>query len=228
MTARLATHAAELLGGLWLIGGFHPSRAHDLALATFAGLAAASLFQVVAGKCSCGCFGALIIDPWFMLILDVAVVTALWWSRPQTDSDAWPIFNPPDLIGVGAVAVVVAAGGWSEAGLVSVGERVTKVGEPLRNTSVTLTGGSDAIHLVTDGDGNFRLPYIRPGTYAASREDGSHVATPITAPIVRSPRIAGTDRRTQQAEGRSNLSPSRSLIWIEIESCSRSDTPINF
>lgn len=44
----------ELLGGIWMAAWFDPHRTRCWAAAAFAGLAVASLFQAIAGKCSCG------------------------------------------------------------------------------------------------------------------------------------------------------------------------------
>src|SRR4051794_11365872 len=55
---------AELLGGFWMLAGLAPARTRRWAFAAFTGLAAASLSQGLAGKCSCGCFGSLSVNPW--------------------------------------------------------------------------------------------------------------------------------------------------------------------
>jgi hypothetical protein len=83
---------AEILGGLWIVVGADPIQTRRWALAAFVGLALASLLQALAGKCSCGCFGTLSVNPWLVLVFDLTGVGSLLGSRPRGDPDA--LFPP--------------------------------------------------------------------------------------------------------------------------------------
>lgn len=73
---------AECLLGLWLLSGLHARTAWRVTLATFACFAAFSLYQGWVGQTSCGCFGALRVNPWVAFALDGFVITALILARP--------------------------------------------------------------------------------------------------------------------------------------------------
>lgn len=45
-------------------------------------LAGASLYLALAGQASCGCFGQIVVHPWWTFALDGAVVAALLFGRP--------------------------------------------------------------------------------------------------------------------------------------------------
>lgn len=93
----LALAEVELLIGLMLlhrrVGG---SRTASMAaLLFFAGAAAFSLSKALAGERDCGCFGnALQINPWWMLVFDLAACGALLHYASQSVRDSsrliWP------------------------------------------------------------------------------------------------------------------------------------------
>jgi hypothetical protein len=219
---------AELLGGAWLVGGFDPVRTHPWIVATFAGLAASSLFQAMGGKCSCGCFGGLTIHPRVVLVFDLAAIAALLaWRPPATETILF--VHPVRLLGYGLFAAFIGVVGWRQADLVTVAGRVTADGRPLEETTVTFTGDSGQIVLRTDRDGNFRLPFVRPGFYAVSTP-GRVVPGPITKPE-RVGRVQGKKKGARRSEQRSaGPSPSgdKSLLWIEVPNCSEYDKIIKF
>jgi uncharacterized membrane protein YphA (DoxX/SURF4 family) len=93
--------AFEFLGGLGMIFGLDPERTRRWSAAAFAGLALASLFQALAGKCTCGCFGSLSISAWVALVLDLLAVAALLGSRPPADPAMAPFASPMNLLGLG-------------------------------------------------------------------------------------------------------------------------------
>jgi hypothetical protein len=159
---------AELLGGLWMVGGFEPERTRWWAAFAFAGLVASSLFQALAGKCSCGCFGWLSVNPWLVLVFDLAAVAALLGSCPTADPEAEPADRPLRFLGLGILALIIGAAGWRQADLVIMSGTVTADGRPLEEATLTFTGDSGKIALRTDHDGNFRLPFVRPGLYAVA------------------------------------------------------------
>lgn len=65
-----------LLGG-WLVSGFRPSGSVVLASLVFATFAVVSFFFGVTGQSSCGCFGQVDINPWFVFTFDVVVLMGL-------------------------------------------------------------------------------------------------------------------------------------------------------
>ncbi len=155
---------AEFLGGLWMLLGLEPERTRRWSAAAFAGLAVASLFQAVAGKCSCGCFGSLPISPWFAWFFDLVAVAALLGSRPLAGLEATVFASPMHLLGMAILVLVVGIGGWGQADLVSVAGTASADGRPLEEATLTFTGESGRIDLVTDYDGRFHLPFVRPAS----------------------------------------------------------------
>ena len=72
----------ELLFGLWLLAGARPRPTWTAALLLFIALAGVSLYQIVSGEASCGCFGKVPVNPWFTFAFDVVAVMALLCWRP--------------------------------------------------------------------------------------------------------------------------------------------------
>ncbi len=219
---------AEVLGGIWLLGGFHTARAHAFAIAVFAGLAIAGLLQIVAGKCSCGCFGTLPVSPWLVLIFDVTAVAALLRFRPADLSASIALDDSilPGVVGLLLLAAIVAVGGRMEAERVSVTGVVKKEGSPLGNASLTLTGATDTIEFSTDGDGKFQLSFVRPGLYAVGMSNQAHVATPYSGPIGPAPRIRSRSRISPAAHTQPSNAPP--LLWVEFPVCTTLEKVIEF
>lgn len=65
-----------------LVLGYKPKESRQVAIVSFVLFAVFSLFRALAGAASCGCFGAVPVNPWWTLGLDVSVVAALLISRP--------------------------------------------------------------------------------------------------------------------------------------------------
>jgi hypothetical protein len=78
-----AAAGVELFLGLWLVTGVFPAVARWAAIACFAGFAGVAVYKGVSGEASCDCLGNIQISPWSMLAVDVLVVGAMWWARPQ-------------------------------------------------------------------------------------------------------------------------------------------------
>lgn len=219
---------AELLGGIWMVGGFDPERTRWWAVAAFAGLAISSYFQARAGKCSCVCFGSLSVNPWFVLFFDVAAVAALLGSRPCSGTEGWHPADRLHFLGLGILALAIGTVGWRQADLVTVAGMATAGGRPLEEASLTFTGGSGKIVLRTDHDGNFRLPLVRPGLYAVSgpaRESASMFRSGHA-----DERLARktTQRPRRQPAPQTNPSPANSPLWVEISNCSEFGKIIDF
>ena len=160
---------AELLGGLWLVAGLDPLKAHPWAVAAFGGFGAISLVQVLAGKCSCGCFGSLTVSPWFALVFDLAAIAALLMCHPFIDVEAMSSDNPGRLIGLALVPLIIAIAGWQQSTLVTVAGTATVGDKPLEEVSLTFHGGSGPLVVRTTEEGEFYLPCVRPGRYTVSR-----------------------------------------------------------
>ena len=73
----------ELLFGLWLLFGAYPRLTWAAALLLFTTFVAVSLFQIVSGEASCGCFGKVPVNPWYTFAFDAAAVLALLLCRPS-------------------------------------------------------------------------------------------------------------------------------------------------
>lgn len=219
----------ELLGGLWMLSGLEPERTRRWSVGVFAGLALASLFQALSGKCSCGCFGAFSPSPWFVLVFDLLAVALLVWSRLPAGLEEVPLTSPMSLVGMGTLALVVGIGGWGQADLVTLAGTATAGGRPLQDAELKFTGESGRFVLRTDGEGRFRLPLLRPGEYAVSAP-GSVVTGPI-----QTPGPADRGRRKAQYKGQSGrgrmpapAAPAEPVMWIELPSCPREDLAITF
>jgi len=60
-----------------------PLAAWCAGMLSFASFAAASLYFGLAGRASCGCFGAVHVNPWLALGLDLVILTGLFIGRPD-------------------------------------------------------------------------------------------------------------------------------------------------
>ena len=69
--------AWETFLGLWLISGALPRVARRVAIGCFSVFACYTLYEALAGKADCGCFGQVQVNPWFTFILDVSLALAL-------------------------------------------------------------------------------------------------------------------------------------------------------
>jgi hypothetical protein len=69
--------ACGIFLGLWLISGSLPTAARRVAIGCFGSFACYTLFEALAGKTDCGCFGQVHVNPWYTAILDVATALAL-------------------------------------------------------------------------------------------------------------------------------------------------------
>ena len=169
-------------------------------MAAFAGLDVSSLFLALTGKCSCGCFGGLPVNPWFDLVFDMATVAAHLVSRPPADLGAVSFAHPLRSLGLGLIPLLVGIAGWRQAGLVTAAATATLEGRPLEQATLTFTGESGMIVLRTDYDGNFRLPLVRPGLYSVSAPASGGTA-PIqkTEPVDRWPAKKKMQRSVQQS-----------------------------
>lgn len=73
----------ELALGLWLLVGAYLPQARLAALAAFASFAVVSLYQALAGRVSCCCFGRIPFGPRYTLVFDLIAIAALWRWHPE-------------------------------------------------------------------------------------------------------------------------------------------------
>jgi hypothetical protein len=72
----------ELVFGLWLLVGFCPRGTRRVALACFGVFALVSAGKALAGEDSCGCFGLVVVNPWYSAVLDAGAIVALVFAGP--------------------------------------------------------------------------------------------------------------------------------------------------
>lgn len=85
----LASIGSELFLGLWLISGALPEAARRVAIGCFSVFACYTFYEALAGKTDCGCFGQVKVNPWFTVVLDVAVVLALVFLAKPAANLLW-------------------------------------------------------------------------------------------------------------------------------------------
>jgi hypothetical protein len=85
----------ELVIGLLLVGRVWTPWAWGAAVALFASFAGISLLRALAGLESCGCFGAIRVNPWVTLAIDVAILGGLWLGRRRFFAEAKASGLPP-------------------------------------------------------------------------------------------------------------------------------------
>ncbi len=95
----------EIILGTWLVSGLWRRLAWWIATACFFVFIGVTFYKGLTGQASCGCFGAIQVNPWYTLVLDVLVLAALLVFRPRT-----PLLRPGHfrLRLAGAVTVIVA------------------------------------------------------------------------------------------------------------------------
>ena len=204
MVSQLLLSEAELIGGLWLLVGARAEPAHPWVTAAFVGFWATSACHVLSGRCSCGCFGSLSINPWYVLAFDLAVVVLLLRLRP-VDRSSEDRSIPTSRLGalLLTAALLGAAGSWIPP-LVTVTGFATLRGQPLRDVPLDL--GVETFHtkILTDHEGSFSLPPLRPGHYRVSLLEKSRLLGPEPTHGRReAPKVpAGTRARGRRRRGK--------------------------
>ncbi len=83
--------AWEIFLGLWLFSGVFPAAARKLTTGCFSIFACYAIYEAAIGRTDCGCFGQVHVNPWFTMVLDVAVVLALvFLAKPAAKSAVPP------------------------------------------------------------------------------------------------------------------------------------------
>jgi len=95
----------EALLGLWLLSGIAPAWSWLCSTGFLSILAYLSARLGFLGQASCGCFGRIVVSPWWALAIDVACLAALFVWRPRA---LWAGIRA-GLAATGVAAVIVAA-----------------------------------------------------------------------------------------------------------------------
>jgi hypothetical protein len=229
----------EIGFGLWLIGGFEPDRTRPWAVAVFVGLWAASAWQALSGRCTCGCFGDVQVSPWLVLLFDLAAVTLLLRLEPS-GKDA-PLFfqsSPPLALALATVTLLAfGVGGWRPPKLNLAGT-ATLGGRALGDAELELLGDSFAARVRTDDQGAYRVPAVPPGVYSVTLFDRSTRLKPADFSQSRravTKALARMTRRQKQAlararEGTRLAGPGGDAVtvWLDVSDCSPSEVKLEY
>ncbi len=111
---QIATIQAEILLGLWLLSGWSARASWVAALVFFGALGGTSLYLALVGQASCGCFGRVLVSPWWSFGLDAAVLAALAVFRPTAETVGQPSAAlrgvMPTVAGAAAFLALIAGG----------------------------------------------------------------------------------------------------------------------
>jgi hypothetical protein len=220
---------AELLAGIWLVAGFHAQRTRPWAAAFFGGLAVASLFQALGGKCSCGCFGSLTVSPWFTFFFDIGAVAALLVAHPRLKREDGFLTQPMRLLWLGACVLMIGVIGSRQGDLVTLAGTATSNSRPIESSTLTFTGDSGRIDVRTDHNGKFRLRLVQPGLYAVSAA-GIVVTqeTPSMQPARTQTKRGHEQSRDSQSASVSRRQAGEHVVWMTIAGCSEYEITIGF
>ena len=90
----------ELALSVWLIAGLMPRFSWLVTIACFSVFAIVSFYKAaVLHESSCGCFGAVQVNPWITMTLDLAIIGLLIVFRPKGILFHWKAFLPAKLNG---------------------------------------------------------------------------------------------------------------------------------
>jgi len=110
----LVGSSVEVAIGVALILRFRPSISLPSAGLLFVFLAGVSWIGTVRGVASCGCFGAVAVPPWVLLVFDAGAAIALLWRPWTSGTGASKLKQPVALAaaGVGIFLVGLAVGSF--------------------------------------------------------------------------------------------------------------------
>jgi len=240
-----ALYELEVFAGLWLLSGTHPEQARPWAIAIFTAFWAASLYEVVTGKCSCGCFGSLAVNPWFVLVFDtIAVAVLLKWHPPAGQARFFS--SPPSMAGMAFTALLIGVAAVRQEALVSIAGTAQWRGQPLVDTALVVRGNCQEMQAQTDHDGAFRLPPVRPGLYTVSMTRSAALPEPRTETAGRgNAMMTAMERIQRQSQGglakKSALEKTRKpaseltkqyadreIVPLEVDECSATHIVVDF
>lgn len=109
----------ELILGIWLINGWMRRWSWWSSLCLFTFFSLANLYLIHTSQSSCGCFGRIMINPWYAFGVDVAVLFALLIWRPSDGPvmvDAgWPRQVVKAVTGSAVILAAVGGAFWLSA-----------------------------------------------------------------------------------------------------------------
>jgi hypothetical protein len=117
---------ADAILGIWLVLGIARRMLWTISILYFTALACVSIFLVIRGEPTCGCFGKATINPWLIFGVDAAAIAGLAVTYPRLRTarigrgdgrrGAWPIARWAVIALLIVVTVqVVRAGGFAPA-----------------------------------------------------------------------------------------------------------------
>lgn len=111
---QIAVIECEIFLAAWLLWGTCPLGSWGTALAAFIIFAGVSAYQGWIGRASCGCFGQLSVNPWYVFGIDLAVLLALILGRPdlklvRRNPRLLLLSILPALYGLGGAVVILAS-----------------------------------------------------------------------------------------------------------------------
>jgi hypothetical protein len=113
---QIAALEIEILLGLLLLSKLARRLTWFAAIGFFTIVAILSLYQALEGQSSCGCFGAVSVDPRATLVFDILILTGLVIFRPVIHLEDSSFPSPPEWVmpllrtGIGALLLVALAG----------------------------------------------------------------------------------------------------------------------
>ena len=137
----------ELLLAIWLLAGNYPKVPWVVALALFSAYTFISVYKVLTGHASCGCFGGVQVNPWYTSVLNcLTVLSLLRWRPKEADRQfVHQLFKRP----VGVFLVWIAVG----------------LPAAFAMSNYTDTTISDAGEIIGDG----KIVVLRPDTWVGKR-----------------------------------------------------------
>lgn len=236
----------EILAGLWLLCGIHPEETRPWVVAAFTGLGVSSFYHGLTGRCHCGCFGTMVVNPWYVLVFDaIAVATLLKWQSPRGRDAIY--LAPLTLVGLTLTGLLVGIAGIGRQSLVSVAGSANRNGRPLVDTLLVIRGKSVEFPTRTDHAGFFRLPPVRPGQYSVSVTKGESPSPPLPDPSDGQGLASKKDFRKSQRPPRGRLAKEkgpvesrgptsdlarqyadRDIVPLALDECSATDVIIEF
>lgn len=113
-SAFVALIQAEMILGVWLIGGWFPRACHLVAIIFFIILATISGWMVAQGQSECECFGRLEVRPETTLLVDIAAVgllvatwRVLWLSTTGHENRATELLRGVLVATIAGIAIVI-------------------------------------------------------------------------------------------------------------------------
>jgi hypothetical protein len=111
---QIAVIEFELFLAAWLLWGKQPIGSWATALGVFTIFACVSAYQGWIGRASCGCFGQLSVSPWYAFGIDLTVLLALMFGRPDLEAvsrQPWRLLSSvlPALYGLGGAIAILAS-----------------------------------------------------------------------------------------------------------------------